>query len=120
MSVYGPVRMAFTGFEVAACAKRQRSTVIGEGVETPEQLRALQQLAIPVGQGYLLGRPGAEADLRPRDLANLVVDKAGGPSAPPLSFEPTKDLPSLPELTVDQPSPRPIPLQLTAMPAAQA
>jgi len=101
-------------------AWRQRSVVIGEGVETPEQLGALQQLGIPVGQGYLLGRPGALPDSRPRDLANLVVDQERGHSAPPVSHDDVQDLPDLPELVIDQPIPRPMPLQLTAMPAGQA
>jgi len=31
--------------------------VVAEGVETPEQLRRLQYLGCPLGQGYLLGVP---------------------------------------------------------------
>jgi diguanylate cyclase (GGDEF)-like protein/PAS domain S-box-containing protein len=31
--------------------------VIAEGIETPEQLAALRELGVPVGQGYLLSRP---------------------------------------------------------------
>ena len=31
--------------------------VIAEGIETPRQLRALRELGVPVGQGYLLSRP---------------------------------------------------------------
>lgn len=39
-------------------AKRSGSSVVAEGVETPEQLVALRHLGIPAAQGYLLGRPG--------------------------------------------------------------
>ena len=33
--------------------------VIAEGIEQPDELTALQDLGVPWGQGYLLGRPGA-------------------------------------------------------------
>ncbi len=100
-------------------AWRQGSVVIGEGVETPEQLRALQQLAIPVGQGYLLGRPETQPDIRPRDLTNLVVEPVAQAPAPAPDEQDERGLPRLPELAIDHPSPRPIPLQLTALPAGQ-
>ena len=38
-------------------ARRSGATVVAEGVETPEQLVALQRLGITSAQGYLLGRP---------------------------------------------------------------
>ncbi|WP_019144983.1 EAL domain-containing protein [Aeromicrobium massiliense] len=34
--------------------------LLAEGIETPEELEALMQLGVPLGQGYLLGRPTAE------------------------------------------------------------
>jgi len=37
-------------------ARRIGAQIIAEGIETPEQLETLQQLAVPYGQGYLLGR----------------------------------------------------------------
>jgi EAL domain-containing protein (putative c-di-GMP-specific phosphodiesterase class I) len=33
-------------------------TIVAEGIETAEELDALQALGVPCGQGYLLGRPG--------------------------------------------------------------
>ncbi len=38
-------------------AERWGATIVAEGVETPEQLVALQRLGIGAAQGYLLGRP---------------------------------------------------------------
>jgi len=35
-----------------------RSTVVAEGIETKEELATLRSLGFPVGQGYVLGRPG--------------------------------------------------------------
>ena len=101
-------------------AWRQKCVVIGEGVETPEQLRALQQLAIPVAQGYLLGRPEPQPDVRPRELVKLVPDPQSGVMAPPRSHEDAPDLPPVPELSPEQPAPRPGPLQLQTLPASQA
>jgi EAL domain-containing protein (putative c-di-GMP-specific phosphodiesterase class I) len=39
-------------------------TVVGEGVERPEQLDALGRLGCDLAQGFLCGRPVAAADLR--------------------------------------------------------
>jgi EAL domain-containing protein (putative c-di-GMP-specific phosphodiesterase class I) len=38
---------------------------VGEGVETPEQLATLRGLGYDIAQGYLLGRPGPLAVMRP-------------------------------------------------------
>lgn len=40
-------------------AGRLDAWVIGEGVERPEELEVLARLGIPLGQGWLLGRPAA-------------------------------------------------------------
>lgn len=40
-------------------ARRAGATVCGEGIETEEELRALADLDVSCGQGYLLARPGA-------------------------------------------------------------
>jgi diguanylate cyclase (GGDEF)-like protein len=53
-------------------ARRSGATVVAEGVETPEQLVALQRLGIPAAQGYLLGRPGERPVAAPIDLALIV------------------------------------------------
>ena len=48
------------------------TTVIAEGIETEQGLRALQELRIPFGQGYLLGRPQAG----PRETLDLAVQES--------------------------------------------
>ena len=42
---------------IVAMAKSLGLDVVAEGVETEEQLRALQALGCPRGQGFLLARP---------------------------------------------------------------
>jgi len=53
-------------------ARRSGATVVAEGVETPEQLVALQRLGITAAQGYLLGRPADRAIATPVDLALIA------------------------------------------------
>jgi PAS domain S-box-containing protein len=53
-------------------AREVGSTLIAEGVETPAELRALADLGIEQGQGYLLGSPQASplaSDGRSRDVS---------------------------------------------------
>ncbi|MHB8893412.1 MAG: EAL domain-containing protein [Candidatus Limnocylindrales bacterium] len=38
-------------------AVKRKLRLVAEGIETPAELKALRGLAIPYGQGYLLGRP---------------------------------------------------------------
>ncbi len=38
-------------------ARKMKTKVIAEGIETREELRALQTLGVPYGQGFLLARP---------------------------------------------------------------
>jgi diguanylate cyclase (GGDEF)-like protein/PAS domain S-box-containing protein len=40
-------------------------TVVGEGVERPDQLAALGRLGCDLAQGFLCGRPASASDLRP-------------------------------------------------------
>lgn len=46
-----------------AMAHRLGASVIAEGIETEEELRALRDIGIAYGQGYLLGRPDGNRDL---------------------------------------------------------
>jgi len=46
--------------------------IIAEGIETHEQLALLKQLGVPIGQGYLMGRP-----LGPAELQELLVETSG-------------------------------------------
>ena len=57
-----PVRMALTT-AVITFANETNTEVIAEGIETPEELRALKDLGIRFGQGYLLGKPATAVNL---------------------------------------------------------
>jgi len=54
-------------------AKRWGSTVVAEGVETPEQLRVLRALDVTAAQGYLLGRPSDDVAIESIDLDALMT-----------------------------------------------
>lgn len=45
-------------------AKALGKQVVAEGVETVGELRALQELGCPYGQGFLFGRPASVSDLQ--------------------------------------------------------
>lgn len=67
-----------------ALAQALGLTVVGEGVETEEQLRVLIELGVPLAQGFLLGRP-APAPAREGDqvaLAGPAAPRPAGPAAP--------------------------------------
>ncbi len=51
-----PARQAFIA-GMAYFATKRKIRLIAEGIETPAELKTLRSLAIPCGQGYLLGRP---------------------------------------------------------------
>jgi EAL domain-containing protein (putative c-di-GMP-specific phosphodiesterase class I) len=51
-----PVRRALAAAFVRFCDEIG-STLIAEGIETPEELKALQDLGVAAGQGYLLQKP---------------------------------------------------------------
>ncbi len=53
-------------------AVRSGQSVVAEGVETPEQLRAVIALGFDRAQGYLLQRPGPALDARTLNLAELA------------------------------------------------
>jgi EAL domain-containing protein (putative c-di-GMP-specific phosphodiesterase class I) len=52
-------------------ARKMRTRVIAEGIETRDELRVLQSLGVPYGQGFLLARPMPLADLR--DVTKVKV-----------------------------------------------
>ncbi len=66
------------------------STLVAEGIETAEDLRALRDLDIPYGQGYLLGRPapaprdaiGGEARAVMQDRRVAVLPHLGQQARP--------------------------------------
>lgn len=43
---------------LVAFASKLGAQICAEGIETPSELATLQELGVPFGQGYLLGRPG--------------------------------------------------------------
>ena len=68
-------------------AGRLNAAVIAEGIERPEELEAFSRLGVPLGQGWLFGRPGSgwpalseEQGERIRSLAerSSEVDRVGG------------------------------------------
>ncbi|MFV2064529.1 MAG: EAL domain-containing protein [Chloroflexota bacterium] len=68
-------------------AQRQGAVAIAEGLETAEQLRALRDLGITTGQGYLLGRPGlnlglASVDIEALAAGTLIMENAPGGARP--------------------------------------
>ena len=44
-------------------ARKMKTKVIAEGIETREELKVLQSLGVPYGQGFLLARPMPIADI---------------------------------------------------------
>ncbi|HYN70009.1 MAG TPA: EAL domain-containing protein, partial [Candidatus Eisenbacteria bacterium] len=53
---------------IIALARRLGLTTIGEGIETMAQFDQLSALGCDLGQGFYLGRPAANEDLRPLPL----------------------------------------------------
>jgi len=88
-------------------AARQGAVAIAEGLETAEQLRALRELGITTGQGYLLGRPGhnlglAQVDIEALAAGTLIVANAparvpqSAPDATPATSAPGTAMPATP------------------------
>ncbi|HYN44292.1 MAG TPA: EAL domain-containing protein [Thermoanaerobaculia bacterium] len=44
---------------LAQLGRRLNGTVVAEGLETEEDVRAAREAGVPLGQGYVFGRPGA-------------------------------------------------------------
>ena len=62
-------------------AVKRKLRLVAEGIETRKELDALQALAVPYGQGYLLGRPrdgdddrGLADQGRPAGVPPLLID----------------------------------------------
>ncbi len=66
-------------------AQRWGALTVAEGVETPEQLRAIRRLGIDAAQGYLLGRPGDVTGLERVDLDAL--SEGDGWDSPMAAYE---------------------------------
>lgn len=59
-----PVRRALIE-SFCSFTRQIRLDLVAEGIETAEELATLQDLGVPVGQGFHLGRPGPLEDLFP-------------------------------------------------------
>ncbi len=68
-----PVKKEFVR-SICNIAQAMHCMVIGEGVERMEELRALQQLGVNIGQGYFLGRP-TSAPKAEVDKSFILVDQ---------------------------------------------
>ena len=73
-----PVRRALAQ-ALVSFARETGAEVVSEGIETAEELRAVQRLGIPYGQGYYIGRPTSAA------LITRHYAHAGPPIAPDVS-----------------------------------
>jgi len=60
---------------VLSLANSLNKVVIAEGIETQEQLSRLKQLGVPIGQGFLLGRPVAADQIQ--ELLRAPAEVAG-------------------------------------------
>ncbi len=70
--------------------------LLAEGIETPEELEALMQLGVPLGQGHLLGRPAPDPAAPSADAVRQVwshrrVHADGEGLSPLLERVPTAD-----------------------------
>jgi predicted signal transduction protein with EAL and GGDEF domain len=48
---------------ITQLAKALNMGIVAEGIELPEQVRELQELECPLGQGYLFARPASGTDI---------------------------------------------------------
>jgi EAL domain-containing protein (putative c-di-GMP-specific phosphodiesterase class I)/GGDEF domain-containing protein len=53
--------------------KELGAEVVAEGIESTEELRALRELGVPLGQGFLLGRPASEPKPAPWTVESLEL-----------------------------------------------
>jgi EAL domain-containing protein (putative c-di-GMP-specific phosphodiesterase class I) len=71
-----PARRALTT-ALLALSQSIGAKVVAEGIETREELVALQALGVPQGQGYLLGRPEIEPAGTPEKPAGAASEVGG-------------------------------------------
>jgi|GEM_PF-327408 len=57
-------------------ARRVGTTVLAEGAETRDELAHLIDLGIPLGQGYLMGRPADDFRGVPRETREFIQERA--------------------------------------------
>ncbi|QSI78610.1 GGDEF domain-containing protein [Niveibacterium microcysteis] len=72
-----PIKQQFVR-SVLSMAAMAGATVIAEGLEEESDLRVLQDLGVPIGQGYLLGKPTPtpRTSVRP-DLSGTIGPRTG-------------------------------------------
>lgn len=79
---------------VGALAGRLDAWILAEGIETPRELDALVGLGVPLGQGYLLGRPGSSYASAPATVSGRIRDasvplRSAGTVAPLVELAPS-------------------------------
>jgi EAL domain-containing protein (putative c-di-GMP-specific phosphodiesterase class I) len=62
-------KLAILVSKIVALANKLDMTVVAEGIETEDQLKALLSLGIDYGQGYFLGRPALPTTFASRTSA---------------------------------------------------
>lgn len=72
---------------LAEFARRTNILLVAEGIETAGELRVICELGVPLGQGYLLGRPAAEREGLSRAVAALLRSQHA--RAMPAAFRPS-------------------------------
>jgi EAL domain-containing protein (putative c-di-GMP-specific phosphodiesterase class I) len=72
-----PARQALL-LGIARFVELTGGSVVAEGIETRGELVTLEGLGIPMGQGFLLGRPGPVAEQTGRSLVDLPPQAGGG------------------------------------------
>ena len=58
--------------------KELGAEVVAEGIESTEELRALRELGVPLGQGFLLARPGSVPQPAPWSVESLALSGSFG------------------------------------------
>jgi EAL domain-containing protein (putative c-di-GMP-specific phosphodiesterase class I) len=83
----GPVDLARVITAVGAEAERRHATVLAEGIDSEERLAMARAAGATLGQGFLLGEPGALPDPLPKPGRGLRLAGSGGDASGPLPYE---------------------------------